>query len=109
MSTKVEFVLTDAQEAAMILLGIGEPVTFVNAALQTKLTNQLVYLRSKAEDDALENYNRIKGYLAAQKMEMPETFGAFKIRTMAEFQNALDELGYKPNKKKASDSESDAQ
>lgn len=107
--TEIKFTLTVAQNDAMALLGVEDAIVFVNAALQTKLVGQLVYLRSKAEDDALENYNRIKGYLAAQKMEMPESFGTFKIRTMAEFQNALDELGYKPNKKKASDSDTDAQ
>lgn len=100
MATKIEFTATDAQMDAMKLLGVEEASAFIHTALQAKLTAQLIYLRSKAEDDALENYNRIKGYLAAQKMEMPETFGAFKIRTMAEFQNALDELGYKPNKRR---------
>lgn len=109
MSNDIKFVLTDAQLAAMLLLNEEDATSFINGAVQSKLIAALTYNKKKIEDNAKEDYDRIKGYLAATGMKMPEDFGTYKARVLGEVQNALNELGYKPNKKKSEGEEEEAQ
>ena len=103
MSNDTKFTFTTAQLTAMEMLSIEDQHSFLNGAVQSKLISALTYQRKKIEDEAQENYNRTKSYLKSMKIDMPEDFGSFKARLMAEVQSALDELGYTPNKKKGDD------
>lgn len=109
MSNDMKFSFTDAQMNALNLLGVEDSQAFINSAVQASLIAKVKYERKSAEDKLPQMYADAKQLFSLYAPNTPvPAFGTFKMNTLAKLQEVLDELGYKPNARSESATETEA-